>query len=325
VQQRDGLLVSHRALAGRHAKRFLWSGATYDELFNVAWIGLAKAAAAYDPERFNNGFTAYAIHWIRGELLKFVTKRKTLVPGRHTEDGEHLPRASRIQHFGNVAKGNGEIQTDTSLSNPLDGPDNDDDEDCSGEILGAVVERSLEDIRGDFFWERRLRHVHGRDRYIIQAGLDGATLEEIGRTLGISAERVRQLQLAIQRPPVGLTEVDEYEWRDHQAKQFRFECLRYCADGIAYLYRNRRQSAKCQRPLLPYEPPESLVKITGLAPAAYSREHQEILRIHERVALCTARGKSRGTAQLEPANATAKLEAQGTAQATAVGIVSAGE
>src|SRR5262245_32112510 len=94
-------LRSHEPLVGKYAREFLWCGAPYDELYHIGWMALAEAVQRYDPNKFKNGLTAYAIHWIRGALKRFVSKNKSLVDGRRTEHGKHLPHASSIEHFGN--------------------------------------------------------------------------------------------------------------------------------------------------------------------------------------------------------------------------------
>jgi sigma-70-like protein len=132
-----------------------------------------------------------------------------------------------------------------------------------------------------FFWERLTQHLSDRDRHIVLKRLKGAKLAEIGLELGISAERVRQIEeAAIKRPPVGLVELGEYAWKD--TRQFYLECLAYRAEGIGYFYRDRRPPAKCQRELLPYEPPKTLVRIARYlgSPENYQRS-QEILRTYE--------------------------------------------
>jgi RNA polymerase sigma factor (sigma-70 family) len=290
-------LASHRALALHHARRFIWCGAPLDELYNVAWIGLAKAVEKYNPDKFKNGLTAYAIHWITGELKKFVTRKRTLVTGKRKERGKRPPRVAAIDYFGNVAIGNhseiqtarddgkvqtvGEIQTDISLTDPCGGDrDKSDDEECIESRLDDYPDRSLESIPGEL--ERRIRHLSDRERYVIYARLDGRTLKDIGADLGISAQRVRQIEDAIRLPPPGLSELDEYAWKDHEAKLFYFNCMKYCAVGIGHFYRYPGLPPKCHRTLLPYEPPATLVKIITLAPGAYCQEYEARLRSHER-------------------------------------------
>ena len=52
----------------------------------------------------------------------------------------------------------------------------------------------------------------------------------------------------------------------------------FCQHGIGYFYRDRRPPPKCRFPLLPYEPPKTLVKITVYASREDSEQHDEKLR-----------------------------------------------
>jgi RNA polymerase sigma factor (sigma-70 family) len=276
IEEYARLLKSHEPLVGRYARAFLWCGAPYDELYHAGWLGLRRAVRLYDPHTFQNGLTAYAIHWIRGELFKFVSKNKSLVRSPRTEHSDYSVHLSAIGHFGNVAVGKGEINGDVSLHIELDGAaDNFDDEVAGGFPLDLQVDLSLENDRGDFFWERRLRHLHGRDRFIGERRLAGDTLEEVGRELGISAERVRQIQNRIERPPTGLRELDQYKWVDHQARQFQHDCKMFCEQGVGFFYRNQSPPHKCPRQILPYTPPASLVKATVLGPGEYYDRYNE--------------------------------------------------
>ena len=294
-------LVSHLPLVKKLARSFLWCGAPFDELYHVGWLALAKAVEKYDPQKFKNGLTAYAIHWIRGDLRRFVAKKRSLVRGRRTEHGKFVPHTGAIEHYGNVAVGDGTVQSDVSLHEQAggDGIESDDDEQVSGYDLDNVPDYSLETTRGDFFWEQRTRYLGGRERFIVLAKLDGATRPEIGLQLGISAERVRQIERAIKRSPIGLKELDQYGWtssgycpdgvgffcRDRtdrirlQLKSFRYECEMFCRHGIGYLYRDRRPPPKCRFPLLPYEPPKTLVRITVYAPR--DEQYDKMLRGYE--------------------------------------------
>jgi RNA polymerase sigma factor (sigma-70 family) len=178
VEDKHRFLVSHLPLVKKHARASLWCGAP-PELYHVGWMALVKAIKGYNPEKFQNGLTAYAIHWITGDLRRFVAKKQSLVTGRRTERGKFLPHAGAIEHFGDVAIGESTVQPDASLHEQPggDGDNLDDDEECSGYGLDNVPDDSLETTRGDFFWERRTRYLGGRDRFIVLARLDGATLQ----------------------------------------------------------------------------------------------------------------------------------------------------
>ena len=146
---RARLIESYEPLVGKYARAFLWCGAPYDDLYHVGWIGLSKAVELYDPNKFQNGLAAYAIHWIRGALHRFVIKNQSLVSSKRTEHGKYLPHIGAIEHFGNVAVGNGEITRDVSLDVELEGDaDNFDNESTGGPHVDLRVDPSLEAGRG---------------------------------------------------------------------------------------------------------------------------------------------------------------------------------
>jgi RNA polymerase sigma factor (sigma-70 family) len=293
VQKPPEGLSTHLALVEKYAKRYLWCGAPYDELYNVGWIALAKGVRGFDPDKFKNGLTAYAIHWIDGDLRRFVSRKRTNVTGRRTEKGKHLPHTASIDYFGNVAIGDSTIYPDVSLDEDVEVDTEGDDDEVGGCPLDNQVDHRLEGIRGDSFWERRTRYLDDRERHIIFARLDGTTLEKIGLDLGLSAERVRQIEIGAIKAMRGshrLAEIDEYEWRrrstgrgsvdpytapstgnlGHDAGLFLRELEIYCKVGIGYFYRSRLQP-KCRRPLLPYHEPK-LVKITVFGGEYYQRQ-----------------------------------------------------
>jgi len=94
--EREALIESHLPLAKRLACRYRHSGESFDDLEQVAYLGLVKAADRYDPDR--GPFASYAAPTILGELR------------RHFRDkgwGVHVSRS--IQE--NVLSVNGAIET----------------------------------------------------------------------------------------------------------------------------------------------------------------------------------------------------------------------
>lgn len=65
----DELFVDHEHLAQRCARRYTGRGEPYDDLVQVAWIGLIKAVERFDPER-GTEFAAFATPTILGELRR---------------------------------------------------------------------------------------------------------------------------------------------------------------------------------------------------------------------------------------------------------------
>jgi hypothetical protein len=219
--ERGKLFEAFRPLARSRAKLFLWSGHSLQELTSVASVGLGCAVRGYDPQS-KNGLAAYAIPWIDGELKDFVTKAQSLVIGERIERGKYLPRASAVNHFGNVGLGDGEVTRDASLHMQVSGVSDDgDDENGFGDDV--ISDHSLEAISGEHF-EKRLKAFKRSGGWLqVRWTLSG------------------------------------WEWLgdarlDHDAKLFLREYRECVMRGIGYLYRDRRTENKCLREILPFAP-----------------------------------------------------------------------
>ncbi|MHB1774953.1 MAG: SigB/SigF/SigG family RNA polymerase sigma factor [Acidimicrobiales bacterium] len=69
-QLRDQLIAEHIGLARRLAGRFTHRGESFDDLSQVACLGLVKAVDGFEPE-MGNAFTSYACVTILGELKRY--------------------------------------------------------------------------------------------------------------------------------------------------------------------------------------------------------------------------------------------------------------
>ena len=78
----DALVLEHQRLARRLAQRYARNAEQREELEQVAYLGLVKAARRYEPER-GVAFTTYALPTILGELRRFC---------RDTRWAVHVPR-----------------------------------------------------------------------------------------------------------------------------------------------------------------------------------------------------------------------------------------
>ena len=67
---RDELFERHLPLARKLARRYLRPGESYDDLVQVASVGLLKAIDRFDPER-GTALTTYAVPTIVGELKRY--------------------------------------------------------------------------------------------------------------------------------------------------------------------------------------------------------------------------------------------------------------
>jgi RNA polymerase sigma-B factor len=83
---RDQLIERFLPLARKLAARYMRSGEPYDDLVQVASLGLVKAVDRFDPSR-GNAFTSYAVPTIVGELKRhFRDAGWTLHVGRRAQE-----------------------------------------------------------------------------------------------------------------------------------------------------------------------------------------------------------------------------------------------
>lgn len=145
----------HLGLVGMVVKRFLWTGLDFDDLRGAGLIGLVKASQAFDPTR-GVQFSTLACPYIANAIRAFVTAEQ---------------------------RNRGFVQRNDEIDVPDDSPPGFDpvlEEET--QILYAALDQ-LDD---------RERTILSRRFGLGQSTPD--TLKSIARDLGISKERVRQLE-----------------------------------------------------------------------------------------------------------------------------------
>ena len=202
-----------------YAKRYRGLGMSYMDLIHEGTLGLMEAAKRFDPER-NVKFISYAVWWVRQAIFHALSEHvrvfrlpqklsgqvSKLSAAREKLKGEleRLPTIAELAE--RTALPPAEVEQlllaagdDVSLSTAVG--------DDGGLELGDTLEQDtvpsveVEMIRSSF--ERRIQGmVSGLDekeREVIRMrfGLDGEepkTLQEIGEALGLSRERIRQIE-----------------------------------------------------------------------------------------------------------------------------------
>ena len=222
------LTSAHMRLVIALAARFRHFGLSMNDMIQEGHVGLLEAAARFEPER-NVRFSTYATWWIRASIQDYILRNWSIVRGgtsstqkalffnlrrlraRLSQGAEPLP-TSRM--YSEIATALGvspdEVaKMDSRLSGPdtsLNAPVNDSDGNSADRMDFLVCDRPLPDetIAGEIDGERRLAWLDSalgalneRELKIVRARRlteDSMTLEALGKKLGISKERVRQIE-----------------------------------------------------------------------------------------------------------------------------------
>ncbi|MGF1611880.1 MAG: RNA polymerase factor sigma-32 [Kiloniellales bacterium] len=220
------LVDSHLRLVVSLATRYRHYGLAVPDLIQEGAVGLMEAAMRFDPER-EVRFSTYASWWIRAAIQDFVLRNWSIVRSGTTATqkslffnfrrlrarieettGQALNHDGRAEIADLLAVGQGDVEaiewrfagSDQSLNAPLgETGDGDwqgllaDERPSPEQVTIARLDRAA---RARWLAEA-VGSLPAREQVIIRARRlrdEGATLEELGRHLGVSKERVRQLE-----------------------------------------------------------------------------------------------------------------------------------
>jgi RNA polymerase sigma-32 factor len=223
-----GLIEAHMRLVIAIAGRFRHYGLPMADLVQEGHVGLMEAAARFEPER-EVRFSTYATWWIRASIQDYILRNWSIVRGGTSSAQKALffnlrrLRARLMQsteeHVGDeihrrIATAIGVSREDVALMDArLSGPDMSlnapvgEESEASSERMDFLVDGAAlpdETVSAQVDGERRLTWLNEALAVLSERELrilkerrlaeDQATLEALGLRLGISKERVRQIE-----------------------------------------------------------------------------------------------------------------------------------
>jgi RNA polymerase sigma-32 factor len=225
----DALVQSHLRSVVKIAKKYRGYGIYLSDLVAEGNLGLLEAVDRFEPERGLRFFT-YARHWVRAFILAHVLKHWSIVDLGTTALQSKMFFRLQAEHsrlMTSLGEGDDSIESrladkfqtsreqvsanlqrlgrrDASLDAPvLDGSITfvdtlqndgiDQESQMASAELSSVVRAAVEEIRPTLDCRERMI----MDERLLPADGDGTTLAAIGRQLGLTRERVRQLEAGV--------------------------------------------------------------------------------------------------------------------------------
>jgi RNA polymerase sigma-32 factor len=227
------LITAYMRLAISMAAKFRRYGAPMNDLIQEASLGLMKAADKFDPDR-GVRFSTYAVWWIKASIQDYVMRNWSMVRTGSTSSqkalffnlrrvqaklereanqrGETLDQHQLRQMvaaevgvpIADVEMMEGRLSGSDYSLNATQSTDEDGREwidalEDEGAQAAEVVEGTHDGARLRGWLVTAMRGLNPRERYIVAERKlkdEGRTLESLGEELGLSKERVRQLEAA---------------------------------------------------------------------------------------------------------------------------------
>jgi RNA polymerase sigma-32 factor len=221
------LTEAHLRLVVSLATRFRGFGLPFGDLVQEGYVGLLEAAARFDPDR-DVRFATYATWWVRAAMQDFVLRNWSIVRGGTSSSQKALffglrRLRARLAQAGEAAGGrileeiaealgvptadveqmNARLSgPDVSLNAPVQesGPSTTVRQDFLVDrvpLPDETVSEAIDQERRRVWLRQALKELTERELRIVAARRlreNTVTLESLGDSLGISKERVRQIE-----------------------------------------------------------------------------------------------------------------------------------
>lgn len=218
------LISAHLRLAAKVAFSYRFYGLPLEDLISEANIGLMQAVKRFEPEK-GTRLSTYAVWWIKAAVNEFILKSWSLVRigtiaaqkrlfynlrkikarlGLYGDTSLDADSVKEISQNLNVSESDVtamdmRLNGDVSLNTPVydDGyAERQDFLTDETNIENDLAERQEDGLRKDLL-NRALSQLNDREREVVRArrlAEEPVTLDVLGERLGISRERVRQIE-----------------------------------------------------------------------------------------------------------------------------------
>lgn len=218
------LISAHLRLAAKVAFGYRYYGLPVEDLISEANIGLMQAVKKFEPEK-GNRLSTYAVWWIKAAINEFILRSWSLVRigtvaaqkrlfynlrkikarlglyGDSALDADSVKEISKNLNVSedDVVAMDNRLSGDVSLNTPVytDGyAEKQDFLSNNASIEDSVADKQESDLRLRLL-AQAMDKLNDRERIIVRARRlqdDPTTLDSLGEQLGISRERVRQIE-----------------------------------------------------------------------------------------------------------------------------------
>ncbi|PLC48928.1 RNA polymerase sigma factor RpoH [Pollutimonas subterranea] len=219
------LITSHLRLVVSIARQYLGYGLAHADLIQEGNVGLMKAVKRFDPDR-GVRLVSFAVHWIKAEIHEYIVRNWRMVkvattkaqrklffnlrrmrPDGQTLDPDQVDTIARELNVRPEDVSEMEVRM-SGREMALEAPGDDDDtyapisylsDEGHQEPSSILERRALDSLQGAGLTDA-VEALDPRSRRIVQARWlqddGGATLHDLAAEFGVSAERIRQIEVA---------------------------------------------------------------------------------------------------------------------------------